>query len=67
MDESYEPSLTEQRTVYGLQLQVSPINNFLHHIWLRKELPIDSRKCVLFSKKSPRSRLEGLEDLNADD
>ncbi len=65
MDESYEPSLTEQRTVYGLQLQVSPINIFLHHIWLREA--IDSRKRVLFSKKSPRSRLEGLEDFNADD
>lgn len=50
MDESYEPLATEERTVYGLQLQVRPLRKFLsipsYHQFRRKSCYLASSHVI---------------------
>jgi hypothetical protein len=67
MDESYEPPLTEQRTVYGLQLQVSPGDVFLHYVSCARTCHLAVSKACFFWEKSPLSITEGVENIDTDD
>lgn len=60
MDESYEPPLIEQRNVYGLHLQVRPVNVPVHHVGFARSCYLIVSKALYISEMSPNQEWRDL-------